>query len=187
MTGATGPAGMTGMTGATGATGAAGAPGAPGTVGPAGSKGDKGDKGDRGNPGPAGPSGSGGAVTEDVPSFAGYTTMAYTGKVTGGRPTQHATCAAAFTGSHLCHAAEYIQAVSGDAPPSAGAWVDASTVSGSSIANNGSVKAGRYLGAYNCSSWTATGGGDYGTMVNSAGNIDVYGDCSSARPIACCL
>jgi hypothetical protein len=125
-------------------------------------------------------------VTEDIPSFAGYTTASYNGKVSGGRVGMHALCAAAFAGAHLCHAAEYIQATSSDAPPSSGAWLDSSTISAAAAANNGSVKAGRYLGGSSCSSWNNTGGGDYGTMVNSLGTIDVYGDCGTARPLACC-
>ena len=84
----------------------------PGAKGDKGDRGDKGDKGDRGNPGAAGPPGPGGAVTEDVPSFAGFTSASYNGKVAGGRTGMHALCAAAFTGGHLCHAAEYIQASS---------------------------------------------------------------------------
>jgi hypothetical protein len=112
--------------------------------------------------------------------------MSYNGKVAGGRTGMHAACATAFSGSHLCHAAEYIQATSGDAPPSSGAWVDPSTVTGSAIANNGSVKAGRFSGAYTCSGWNNTGGGDYGTIVNAKGTIDIYGDCSTARQLACC-
>jgi hypothetical protein len=112
--------------------------------------------------------------------------MAYSGRVAGGRTGMHAICATAFTGAHLCHAAEYMQATSGDAPPASGAWLDSSTLNGGSIANVGSVKAGRFLGAYNCSSWNNTGGGDFGTMVNSLGAIDVNGDCSTSRPLACC-
>lgn len=184
--GPTGPIGATGPGGMTGAAGPTGAPGPTGGVGPAGAPGPKGIQGDRGNPGPSGPPGPGGAVTEDVPSFAGFTSMSYSGKVTGGRTGMHAVCAAAFAGSHLCHAAEYIQSTSSIAPPSSGAWIDASTMSGTSLANNGSVKAGRFLGANNCSSWNNTGGGDFGATVNALGTIDIYGDCSTARQLACC-
>ncbi len=181
--GATGPAGSIGPAGPAGPTGATGAAGPAGSVGPTGPKG---DKGDRGNPGPSGPPGPSGSVTEDVPSFSGFTPLAYSAKVTGGRAGMHALCATAFTGSHMCHAAEYIQATSGDAPPARGAWVDASTVNGTAAANNGSVKAGRFLSSYSCSSWNNTGGGDYGTIVNALGTIDVYGDCGTARQLACC-
>ena len=180
MPGATGPAGPIGPTGATGAAGAPGAPGAKGD------KGEKGDTGARGNPGPAGPSGPSGAANEDLPSFAGFTTASYNGKATGGRTAMHAYCAAAFTGSHLCHAAEYIGAMSNLAPPSSGAWVDPSTANGSNIAAIGSITAGRYVSGYHCASWTATTGGDYGTLVTSAGSIDIYADCSSAHQLACC-
>ncbi|PSM30891.1 hypothetical protein BVG81_008195 [Haliangium sp. UPWRP_2] len=125
-------------------------------------------------------------MTEDVPAFAGFTGASYNGKVTGGRAGMHALCATSFTGSHLCHAAEYVQATSGEQPPGAGAWVDPSTVSGSTIANNGSVKAGRMPGAYTCSSWNNSGGGDYGTIVTSTGTVDTYGACGTARQLACC-
>ena len=206
-TGATGPAGPKGDTGPTGIPGVKGDKGDKGDIGLKGDKGDagpkgevgpkgdrgepgiKGDKGDagpKGNPGPPGPPGSGGAVTEDVPSFAGFTGASYNGKVTGGRAGMHALCATAFTGAHLCHAAEYIQATSGEQPPPAGAWIDPSTVSGTTVANNGSVKAGRYPGGATCSSWNNSGGGDYGTIVTSTGPIDVFGACATARQLACC-
>jgi hypothetical protein len=191
-TGVAGPAGMPGAPGAKGDTGPKGDPGPtgakgePGIQGPKGDKGDKGLQGIQGNPGPAGPPGSGGASTEDVPTFAGYTSSSYSGKVTGGRAGMHALCAAAYTGSHLCHAAEYIQSASAQQPPSSGAWLDPSTLSGATPANNGSVKAGRYLGGYTCSSWNNTGGSDYGTTVTSTGTIDVFGSCSTARQLACC-
>jgi hypothetical protein len=118
--------------------------------------------------------------------FAGFTTSTTTGAASG-RWKMHALCSAAFTGAHMCHASEYIRASSGGSVPSSGAWIDPSTVNGSDIANSGMTQSARYIGGYACSSWTATGGGDYGTTVNTAGNIDVYGDCSSARAIACCL
>lgn len=188
-TGSPGVPGAVGPAGPTGATGAAGAPGATGAAGASGAKGDKGDKGDtgaRGNPGPMGPSGPSGAANEDAPSFAGFTTATYSGKVTGGRTAMHGYCAAAFAGSHLCHAAEYIGALSSLAPPSSGAWIDPSTANGSNVANIGSITAGRFVSGYHCASWTATTGGDYGTLVTSAGSIDIYADCSSAHQLACC-
>jgi hypothetical protein len=87
----------------------------------------------------------------------------------------------------MCHAAEYLRTSSGNTVPSGGAWLDPSTVTGSAVANVGMPDAARYLGAYNCSSWNNTGGSDYGTIVTEVGSVDVYGDCSAARAIACCL
>jgi len=193
--GDTGPTGIPGMKGDKGDRGDKGDPGIKGDKGDKGDKGlqgdrglqgAKGDKGDPGNPGPPGPPGSGGAVTEDVPGFAGFTSASYNGKVTGGRAGMHALCATAFTGAHLCHAAEYVQATSAQQPPTAGAWIDPSTVNGSNVANNGSVKAGRLPGTYSCSSWNNSGGGDYGTIVTATGTIDPYGACGTARQLACC-
>ena len=202
--GAAGPKGDTGPTGIPGMKGDKGDRGEKGDIGIKGDKGDRGDKGDKGdkgeaglkgnkgdkgdpgNPGPPGPPGSGGAVTEDVPSFAGFTSASYNGKVAGGRAGMHALCATAFTGAHLCHAAEYVQATSAQQPPTSGAWLDPSSVNGSAVANNGSVKAGRMPGSYSCSSWNNSGGGDYGAIVTATGNIDVFGACGTARQLACC-
>ena len=61
-----------------------------------------------------------------------------------------------------------------------------STVSGA-VANSGVTDSARYLGAYSCSSWNNSGGGDYGTYVNQLGAVDVYGDCSKGRAVSCCL
>ena len=118
--------------------------------------------------------------------FAGFTTSTVTGAA-GGRWKMHALCAAAFTGAHMCHAAEFVRANSAAAVPSDGAWIDSSTVSSTAVANSGVTDSARYLGAYSCSSWNNSGGGDYGTYVNQLGAVDVYGDCSKGRAVSCCL
>lgn len=166
-----------------------GEPGVKGDPGLIGAMGNMGTMGTMGTPGPAGPSGTGGAVTEDIPSFAGYTTMSYSGKVAGGRVGMHGLCAANFAGSHFCHAAEYILSNSSAQPPTRGAWLDPSTLDGRSLSTIGSFKAGRFLGSYSCSSWNndaPIGSGDSGFIVNPVGAIDMQGDCSSARQLACC-
>ncbi len=183
-TGATGPAGPMGVKGDPGAAGAKGDKGDPGVSGPAGAKGDKGDPGPQG---PTGPAGAGGAYTEESPSFAGFTATTYTGSVTNGRAGMHALCAAAFPGSHLCHAAEYLVSNSGQTPPSAGAWLDPSTGDGKGIQSFGSPKFGRYPHDYTCNSWSSTAGTTYGsTWVNVAAGITRGSDCTSSRPLACC-
>lgn len=184
-----GPAGPMGAMGPIGATGAAGPKGDPGPAGAPGAKGDKGDKGDRGAQGdagpqgPAGPTGSG-AYSEELGSFAGFTATTHTGNLAG-RPGAHAICNAAFAGSHLCHAAEYLQSNSGTTPPMSGAWIDNST-SGSGVNNSGTPGSGRYLAGSDCSYWTHGGAGSSGLWLNSQGVLTTTGDCSNSRVLACC-
>ncbi len=195
-TGSPGPAGPMGLKGDPGMNGAPGAKGDPGMNGAPGAKGDpgmngapgaKGERGDPGPQGPTGPAGTGGAYTEESPAFAGFTATTYTGAVTNGRSGMHALCAAAFAGSHFCHAAEYLVANSGTAPPSSGAWLDPSTGDGKGIQSFGSPKFGRYPHEYACKDWSSTLGSSYGgTWVNASAGISRGSDCSTSRPLACC-
>jgi hypothetical protein len=174
-------------------------PGDPGTLGPkgdpgpAGPKGDRGDKGEpgapgpKGDPGPQGPSGPAGSGTfiEEIGTFAGFTPTTYTGTLAGGRTGAHALCAAAFAGSHLCHAAEYVQSGSGTTPPTGGAWIDPSTSDGTSDHNAGMPGSGRYLYGADCQDYTSTSSTMLGTTVSAAGSI-VSGYCNASRALACC-
>jgi hypothetical protein len=181
--GAMGPIGATGATGAPGPKGDPGAAGAPGAKGDKGDRGDRGDRGDAGPQGPAGPTGSG-AYSEELGSFAGFTATTHTGNVAG-RPGAHAICNAAFAGSHLCHAAEYLQSNSGTTPPMSGAWIDNST-SGSGVNNSGTPGSGRYLAGSDCSYWTHSGSGSSGLWLNAQSILTTTGDCSASRSLACC-
>jgi hypothetical protein len=167
-----------------------------GDPGPAGPKGDKGDpgstglpgpKGDKGDPGPQGPSGpaGSGAYSEEVGSFAGFTPTTYTGAGIGGRPGAHALCAAAFAGSHLCHATEYLLSNSATTPPTSGAWIDPSTSGGAAVNNSGMPGSGRYIYSYDCNDWTQATG-TYGHWLTPAGDVSTDKDCTVARVIACC-
>ena len=122
--GAQGPAGAAGPPGPTGATGTAGPPGATGPAGTPGATGPAGPSGPMGSPGPAGAPGASGAYAEEIGAFAGFTPTTYAGSLTSGaavgRLAAHALCAAAFSGSHLCHASEYLMASSPRAVPGTG-------------------------------------------------------------------
>jgi hypothetical protein len=154
-------------------------------MGPPGATGPAGPGGAPGPQGPPGPTGSG-AYTEELGSFAGFTPSTYTGSISGGRPGAHATCAAAFPGSHLCHAAEYIQSNSATAVPASGGWVDPSTADGSSTSNIGMPGSGRTVYGSTCNSWTDGTTGRSAYWVNAGGSIDSTGDCSASRSLACC-
>ena len=133
---------------------------------------------------------------EDAAQFAGFTTATYTG-VAGGREVMHARCAAQFSGSHLCHLAEYTLATPATIAPAAGAWIDnSSDIEGltgdpSSVGSLGSRTAGRHLGYgdNNCNSWSSAGvaGGTTtysGTIVTRAGAD--HAACTATRSLACC-
>jgi hypothetical protein len=190
--GDTGPAGASGAPGATGARGEPGPQGPkgdPGSPGATGAKGDTGPAGPKGDPGPQGPTGpaGSGAYIEELGTFAGFTSSSYTGTISGGRPGAHAICAAAFAGSHLCHAAEYIQSNAATTVPSSGAWLDPSISDRESESyNNGMAGSGRYIGySGTCDSWSTTASGYNGTYIATTGAI-TNNACSASRVLACC-
>jgi hypothetical protein len=128
--------------------------------------------------------------------FRGFTTATTTGAA-GGRAQMHFACAQEFSGSHLCHVAEYQRAGSTIAPPSTGAWVDASgyvTPQGGVIETSvASSQLGRWTSrgsvlssTINCENWTEPdpGGGVQGLTLQPTGAFLV--SCSLARPLACC-
>ncbi len=200
--GPAGPAGATGPTGPAGATGPAGPAGPIGPMGPAGMQGPPGATGPAGPAGQQGPQGVPGAqgppgsvYGEAASRFAGYTTTPISG-VAGGREKLHAACAAAFTGAHLCHLAEYYLASSATTPPTSGAWIDASGgVDGNSaqvgVENNlANVDLGRYSGVldfHNCDNWSAATSGStttFGDVITPAGWNEAV--CTSTHVLACC-
>lgn len=191
VTGAKGDKGDKGDTGLQGPMGQPGPPGATGMTGaqgPAGIKGDKGDRGDRGDPGPQGPTGpaGSGAYSEEMGGFAGYTSATSTGAVTNGRPGMHSKCAAEFSGSHLCHASEFILSDSATTVPTAGAWLDPSTNTNTSATNSGLPGSGRYIYGYNCATWTDGTSGRSGTYVTASGSVQDDSACNVSRSLACC-
>jgi hypothetical protein len=176
-----------------------------GPVGPTGPAGAPGAKGDHGAPGPQGPQGAAGApgvsgnlYGEDAAVFAGFTTSTVRGDV-GSREAMNAACAAEFSGSHLCHSAEYALANPASPPPVGGAWVDATGFqSGNAdtyIRNDLAARSsGRYTAASNdtnCTNWTALSYTSFGTVYDGKGVTITpsgasYQLCKDPRPLACC-
>lgn len=120
------------------------------------------------------------------PVLAGFTAQAFTGNL-GGRPAAHARCDAAFAGSHVCHAVEYLRTVSSTPVPAPGAWIDASIDERGVLVLHGPASSGRNTGR-SCIAFTTAGAGNEGTYVRPNGapfstNLDT---CATARPIACC-
>ncbi len=188
-TGATGPAGATGPMGPMGATGMPGGAGATGPAGPAGAAGAQGAQGVAGAQGP-----NGSLFGEGAAVFAGFSPTLVTGAL-GSREKMHAQCAAAFTGSHLCHESEYLLANSATTPPAAGAWIDISGTVGSEggedvVLGVGSTDAGRFVGQLdqgNCDNWTVTaadGGPTFGELITPAGRNQAV--CTATHALACC-
>jgi hypothetical protein len=189
--GATGPVGPTGLTGAAGPTGATGPAGPTGPIGPTGLTGAAGPTGATGPAGtgapgptgPAGPPGAGGNYDENY-GFAGFTAGTFTGNV-GGRITAHATCAAAFAGAHLCHAAEYLLTESTAPVPATGAWIDASSdLNASSTVIGASPLFGRYTNGA-CLSWMSGSSSSSGYIVGADGAV-VSASCATTHQLACC-
>ena len=203
--GAQGPMGMPGMAGpagtqgAAGAAGPAGAVGAMGPAGPAGPQGPAGPStpGPQGAPGQPGPAGN--LYGEEAATFAGFTPASVQG-APGSRQQMHALCAAAFAGSHLCHAAEYGLASSATPVPPAGAWIDTTgyldyqNIGVYSTPELASTVGGRYTDpstGFDCTDWTAltwlNGGNSIpttGTLITPAGpGSDL---CQHPHPLACC-
>jgi hypothetical protein len=130
--------------------------------------------------------------------FAGFTPSSVIGAA-GGREAMHAHCATSFSGSHMCHMAEYVRAGSPAAPPATGAWLDVSAAqTGATIypvADLASKELGRYTdftNGWNCGNWTAntymSGSSTYdttGTAISTAGQSTQL--CKNPRPVACCF
>jgi len=178
-----GPEGPAGPAGTAGAMGAAGAAGSTGPAGPAGAQGVTGAQG----PG-------GGVFGEAAAVFTGFTTTPVSG-VAGGRDKLYSLCAAAFAGSHLCHAVEYGLANSATLPPAAGAWMDESggpDVDGDiAIINDvASPELGRFVAFSdfgNCDNWTsATAGANpsSGFLITPVGPGSAL--CTTNHVLACC-
>ena len=193
-----GPMGPAGPTGASGPAGPAGATGATGPAGPAGATGPAGPPGSN-NPGPTGPQGPPGTTYGEVASaFAGFTQAQTTGAA-GGREAMNALCIAEFSGSHMCHYAEYHVAGSGAAVPASGAWLDLSCIEqtaggtvesgrigcGDSVASPDSgrlVEAGQ---SSNCSNWTTAAQFTTGGQIQADGQ-QLTAACATPRAVACC-
>jgi hypothetical protein len=132
---------------------------------------------------------------EEAALFAGYTTTPINGTI-GSREQMHATCAAAFTGSHLCHSAELDLSNSASQPPVGGAWLDVSGAIGSADGNIGvsldlaQRDVGRYsdqLGSWNCLNWSANTDGfnpTSGAIMLPSGPTSVL--CTTTHVLACC-
>ena len=119
-------------------------------------------------------------------AFAGFAGPRV-GGVTGGRPGMHGVCDDAFTGSRLCHYAEYIRTRDGTPVPIEGAWLDRSAEYGGSVRGNGHPQLGRYLGGGSCSAWTnSTAAGDNGTHLTSGAANVSFSSCDNLKYVACC-
>jgi hypothetical protein len=181
--GSPGPAGPAGPAGPTGAIGPQGAAGA---TGPQGAAGAIGLQGPQGAAGPRGPAGS--LFGEDAAELAGFTSRAVTG-ANGGRAAMNAGCAAEFTGSHLCHIAEYTLANSSTPVPAAGAWIDDSTTADAAASDVASPAAGRSggWGQYDCWGWTDSSSA-WGPVLypDGAFGIGTAATCTTPHVLACC-
>jgi hypothetical protein len=175
-----------------GPMGVMGAMGVAGSTGPAGATGPAGLQGPQGVAGSQGP--GGGVFGEAAAVFAGFTTASSTGVLASGRAGMHALCAAQFTGSHLCHVAEYFRANSATPVPPAAAWIDAS---GSNNQNGGELSNiisgtdfGRFVGqalSHNCDNWTSAMDGvntTEGDTITPAGQS--FSTCTATHVLACC-
>lgn len=104
-----------------------------------------------------------------------------------GRPDMHAACATELPGSHMCHAAEYIGAVSSDAIPASGAWIEPSITLTGEFTVGGAPSFGRWVSyTGTCDSWAYTGTGISGLVLGPTGELSTSYTCNTARPIACC-
>lgn len=182
-----GPEGSAGPTGPLGPQGPAGPVGAPGPAGPQGQPGAPGATGAAGPPGPQGPAGpaGSGAYSEDGYGFAGFTAALKNGSL-GSRFAAHQLCGAAFPGSHLCHASEYILSASVTTPPAVGAWLDPSVSPDGTTTYNAATAFGRSLDGYDCQNWTSGSSSQYGAHVDPDGGITDSANCASVRALACC-
>lgn len=99
----------------------------------------------------------------------------------------HQRCDASFSGSHLCHAAEYVLSNSMAQVPAGGAWLDPSMDHEGLLTFSASPTFGRYA-AYNgtCDNWNDATTSYTGARVTEGGAVTTSYDCNVSRPLACC-
>ena len=116
--------------------------------------------------------------------FRGFTATTTNGN-TAGRAGMHARCAAEFSGSHLCHLAEYHRAHPTTSPPASGAWIDSSSYNSGGENRGAMPRSGRSTHPDGgCNSWTLD------TSFRSARIItptnDTSATCDTQHALACC-
>ncbi len=119
--------------------------------------------------------------------FAGFSTATSNGNM-GGRAAAHQLCTQEFFGSHLCHAAEYLQSNSTASVPASGAWLDPSVDLVGDRTVGGSSRFGRHLSSA-CSSWSTSSSSGSATHVRPSGGIVTWSSasqCDAVRSLACC-
>ncbi|MDP1914938.1 MAG: hypothetical protein Q8L14_01745 [Myxococcales bacterium] len=198
--GPVGPAGPIGPTGLTGATGAPGSGGPQGPMGPAGPVGGVGPSGPAGTVGPQGPAGVAGPVgpagavgpsgppgvpgpalyldgglafPNDTPSFAGFTSLTYTGAI-GGVIGANQKCGAEFPGASFCTIADFDRSNPLVAPGPSGAWIDSDRAASGARSRT------------SCGNWNVGTNADNGTNLTALGVFTGQVYCNNIKPLACC-
>jgi hypothetical protein len=116
--------------------------------------------------------------------FRGFTTAMTNGN-TSGRAGMHARCAAEFSGSHLCHVAEYQRAHSTTSPPASGAWIDSSSYNSGSDNRGAMPRSGRSTSPDGgCNSWTLDISNRTARVITPLN--DTSATCDTQHPLACC-
>jgi hypothetical protein len=125
--------------------------------------------------------------------FRGFTTQTFNGNIPGGRVGAHAACATQFSGSHFCHASEYLRANSAAPVPATGAWIDASSSLDGTVTFGASTAFGRYPTAACGGQWNNASTGTSGPVVFPTGHVGTDTNafsggqyCATQRPLACC-
>ena len=119
--------------------------------------------------------------------FAGFSTVTPNGDM-GGRAAAHQLCTEEFFGSHLCHAAEYLQSNSTIPVPASGAWLDTSVDVLGDRTIGSSSNFGRSQSS-TCNSWSNGSNGGNATHITPSGAITTWSSasrCDAVRPLACC-
>ncbi|MDP3501513.1 MAG: hypothetical protein Q8S33_14305 [Myxococcales bacterium] len=180
--GAVGPMGNIGPAGPAGPAGSVGPAGPAGGVGPQGPAGVAGAAGPAGAVGPSGPPGVPGAALyldgglafpNDTPSFAGFTSLAYTGAF-GGVIGANQKCAAEFPGASFCTIADFDRSNPLVPPGPAGAWIDSDRATSGARSRS------------SCGYWSVGTNADNGTNLTSLGVFTGQVSCNNVKPLACC-
>jgi hypothetical protein len=87
----------------------------------------------------------------------------------------------------MCHASEYVAAVSALPVPAAGAWLDPSITLIGAFTVGGAPAFGRWTSySGTCDSWIHTGGSYSGLALTPSGAMGTSYTCATPRPIVCC-
>ena len=110
-------------------------------------------------------------------TFAGYTTIQYTGSIAG-LIGANVKCDSKYAGSHFCNVNEFLSSGVKTAPTGNGAWIFSSSSDAQGTGNSVHYRHG-------CLGWNTLSSGMAGGYIATSGGYSID-SCNNAKFLACC-